>query len=82
MLPTFVVYNRNKLTINDESRHAGRMKFNMLFNERAAIVYNFSQRYFLGLSGVANNSLFVDDAVTVHQNKWVAHAFVGMRLWK
>ena len=82
LLPTFVVYNRNKLTINDESRHAGRMKFNMLFNERAAIVYNFSQRYFLGLSGVANNSLFVDDAVTVHQSKWVAHAFVGVRLWK
>ena len=82
LLPTFVVYNRNKLTINDESQHAGRMKFNMLFNERAAIVYNFSPRYFLGLSAVANNSLFVDDAVTVHQNKWVAHAFVGMRLWK
>ena len=82
LLPTFVVYNRNKLTINDESRHAGRMKFNMLFNERAAIVYNFSSRYFVGLTAVANNSLFVDDAVTVHQNKWVAHAFVGVRLWE
>lgn len=82
LLPTFVVYNRNKLTINDESQHAGRMKFNMLFNERAAVVYNFSSRYFIGLTGVATNSLFVDDAVTVHQNKWVAHAFVGMRLWK
>ena len=82
LLPTFVFYNRNKLTINDESRHAGRMKFNMLFNERAAVVYNFSSRYFAGLTAVANNSLFVDDAVTVHQNKWVAHAFVGVRLWK
>ena len=82
LLPTFVVYNRNKLTINDESRHAGRMKFNMLFNERAAIVYNFSSRYFVGLTAVANNSLFVDEAVTVHQNKWVAHAFVGVRLWE
>ncbi|MBR4517017.1 MAG: DUF4421 family protein [Bacteroidaceae bacterium] len=81
-LPTFVVYNRNQLTINDESQHAGRMKFNMLFNERAAVVYNFSSRYFVGLTGVANNSLFVDDAVTVHQNKWVAHAFVGVRLWR
>ena len=81
-LPTFVVYNRNKLTINDESQHAGRMKFNMLFNERVAVVYNFSSRYFVGLTGVATNSLFVDDAVTVHQSKWVAHAFVGVRLWK
>ena len=82
LLPTFVVYNRNKLTINGESQHAGRMKFNMLLNERAAVVYNFSQRYFVGLTGVATNSLFVDDAVTVHQSKWVAHAFVGVRLWK
>ena len=82
LLPTFVVYNRNKLCINDESRHAGRMKFNMLFNERAAVIYNFSPRYFLGMTAIANNSLFVDDAVTVHQNKWVARAFVGMRLWK
>lgn len=82
LLPTFVFYNRNKLTINDESQHAGHMKFNMLFNERAAVVYNFSSRYFVGLSAVVNNSLFVDDAVTVHQNKWVAHAFVGMRLWR
>lgn len=81
LLPTFVVYNRNKLTINDESQHAGRMRFNMLFNERAAVVYNFSSRYFAGLNAVANNSLFVDDAVTVHQNKWVARAFVGIRLW-
>lgn len=80
LLPTFVVYNRNRLTINDESRHAGRMRFNMIFNERAAIVYNFSPRYFAGITAVANNSLFVDDAVTVHQNKWIAHAFVGVRL--
>lgn len=82
LLPTFVVYNRNKLTVNDESRHAGRMKFNMLFGERAAVVYNFSPRYFAGLTAVTNNSLFVDDAAAVHQNKWVAHVFVGVRLWK
>lgn len=82
LLPTFVIYNRNKLTVNDESQKAGRMKFNMLFNERAAVVYNFSSRYFVGLTAVANNSLFVDDVATVHQNKWVGHAFVGVRLWK
>jgi len=82
LLPTFVLYNRNKLTINGESQHTKRMRFNMLFNERAAVVYNFSSRYFVGLTAILNNSLFVDDAVTVHQNKWIVHAFVGVRLWK
>ena len=82
LLPTFVIYNRNKMTINGESRTAGPMRFNMIFNERAAIVYNFSPRYFLGANLVMSNSLFDDRAVVVNQNKWIAHAFVGMRLWK
>ena len=82
LLPTFVIYNRNKMTINGESRTAGPMRFNMIFNERAAIVYNFSTRYFLGANLVMSNSLFDDRAVVVNQNKWIAHAFVGMRLWK
>ena len=79
LLPTFVIYNRNKMTINGESRTAGPMRFNMIFNERAAIVYNFSPRYFLGANLVMSNSLFDDRAVVVNQNKWIAHAFIGMR---
>ena len=79
-LPTFVVYNYNRLTINGESRHAGRMRFNMLFNERAAIVYNITSRYFVGTSLVMTNSLFDDKNVVINQNKWVGRAFVGMRL--
>lgn len=82
LLPTFVVYNSNKLTIDDESRSAGRMRFNMIFNERAAIVYNISPRYFASVNLVMSNSLFDDKAVVVNQNKWVARAFVGIRLWR
>ena len=82
LLPTFVVYNRNKLTINGDSQQASRMRFNMLFNERAAIVFNISTRYFVGANAVTSNSLFVNKDLTVHQNKWNASAFVGMRLWK
>ena len=82
LLPTFVIYNRNKLTVNGDSRHSGRIRFNMIFNERAAIIYNFSPRFFAGTTLVMNNSLFNDKAVVVNQNKWVARAFVGMRLWK
>ena len=56
------------------------MRFNMLFNERAAIVYNFSPRYFAGLTLTMNNSVFHDHAVTVNQNKWRFRAALGLRL--
>jgi len=80
MLPTFVIYNRNNFTVNGERKKAQRMRLNMIFNERAAIVHNFSPRYFAGATLVMNNSLFDDDAVVVNQNKWRARAFLGMRL--
>ena len=80
MLPTFVVYNRNKMTVNGDDKEAQRMRFNMIFNERAAIVYNFSSRYFAGATLVMNNSVFDDDVVVVNQNKWCARAFIGLRL--
>lgn len=79
-LPTFVVYNRNKLTINDEEKETKRMRFHMIFNERAAIIYNFSKRYFAGATLVMNNSVFDNDAVTINQNKWRVRAIIGMRL--
>ena len=80
VLPTFVVYNYNKLTVNGERREAKHMHFNMIFNERAAVVYNFSPRYFAGATLVMNNSVFDDEVVTVNQNKWRARAFFGFRL--
>ena len=81
-LPTFVVYNRNNISIDGERIKTSHMRFDMLFNERAAIVYNFSSRYFAGINALANNSLFGSKHVTFHQSKWAAHAFVGMRLWE
>ena len=80
LLPTFVVYNRNKMTVNGERKEARHMRFNMIFNERAAIIYNFSPRYFAGATLVMNNSVFDDDAVVINQNKWRARAFIGLRL--
>ena len=80
MLPTFVVYNRNNFTLNGERKKAKRMRFNMIFNERVAIVRNFSSRYFAGATLVMNNSVFDDDVVVVNQNKWRARLFLGMRL--
>ena len=80
MLPTFVIYNRNNMTVRGERKEAQHIRFNMIFNERAAVVYNFSPRYFTGATLVMNNSVFDDDVVVVNQNKWRARVFVGMRL--
>ena len=80
MLPTFVVYNRNNFTVNGERKKADHIRFNMIFNERLAIVRNFSSRYFAGLTVVMNNSVFDADVVVVNQNKWRARAFFGVRL--
>ena len=80
MLPTFVVFNRNNMTVRGERKKAQRMRFNMIFNERVAIVCNISPRYFAGATLVMNNSVFDDDVVVVNQNKWRARAFIGLRL--
>lgn len=80
MMPTFVVFNRNNMTVNDVRKEAKRMRFNMIFNERAAIIRNFSSRFFAGATLVMNNSVFDDDVVVVNQNKWRARAFIGVRL--
>lgn len=80
MLPTFVVYNRNNITVDGERQKAELTRFNMLFGERAAIVYNFSPRYFAGLTLTMNNSLFHDHVVTVNQNKWRFRAAIGVRM--
>jgi hypothetical protein len=79
MLPTFVIYNHNYMTVNGVRRDAKHFSFGMIFNERAAVVYNFSPRYFAGATLTMSNSFFNND-VTVNQNKWRARAFVGMRL--
>jgi len=50
-------------------RNAKHFSFGMIFNERAAVVYNFSPRYFAGATLTMSNS-FYDNDVTVNQNKW------------
>ena len=80
VMPTVVVFNRNNMTVDDVRRKAEHIRFNMIFNERAAIVYQFSSRVFVGSTLVMNNSVFDDKTVVVNQNKWRARAFIGVRL--
>jgi hypothetical protein len=56
------------------------MRFNMVFNERAAVVYHFSPRIFAGATLMMSNSIFDDKNVVINQNKWLARAFLGFRL--
>ena len=79
VMPTFVVFNRNNLTVNGERQKARPVALNMIFNERVAIIHFISKRYFVGITGVMNNTLFNNDRVTINQNKWRARAFLGMR---
>jgi len=79
-LPTIVVYNRNKLIIDGEEMGAKHMRFHMIFNERAAVIYNISKRYFAGATLVMNNSVYDNDVGIINQNKWRVRAFVGLRL--
>ena len=78
-IPSVVVYKHNRLTVNDDEKKDHGLNFNMIFNERAAVVYHFSPRYLGGASLMMSNSLFDNDKVTVNQNKWIARAFFGMR---
>ena len=79
-LPSVVVYKHNRLTVNNQEKRDHGLSFNMIFNERAAVVYHFAPRYFAGASFMMANSIFDNDKVTVNQNKWLARAFIGVRL--
>ena len=80
VLPSFVVYRHNRLTVNGDEMKDHGMCFNMLFNERASVVYHFSPRYNVGASLIMSNSIYNNDDIKINQNKWLARAFFGMRL--
>ena len=81
MVPTLVVYNHNRFFVNGEKKDGKHLRFNMIFNERVAVVHNISQRCFAGLTLNMNNSVFDDNIVKVNQNKWLAKAIFGVRLF-
>ena len=49
-------------------------------NERASVVYHFSPRYNIGASLIMSNSIYNNDDIKINQNKWLARAFLGVRL--
>lgn len=43
VLPSLVVYKHNRLTVNGDEMKDHGLCFNMLFNERVAVVYHFTE---------------------------------------
>ena len=54
--------------------------FNMILNNRAAVVYHISPRYNVGATFTMSTPLFNNDKVIVNQTKWLIRAFFGLRL--
>ena len=79
-LPSAVLYKHNKLTVNNEEMRDNRMCFNMIFNERASVVYHFSPRLNTGASLIMSNSIYDNGDIKLNQNKYLARAFIGFRL--
>ena len=79
-LPSAVLYKHNKLTVNNQEMRDHGLSFNMIFNERAAVVYHFTPRFNVGASIIVSNSIFDNDKISINQNKYLARAFFGVRL--
>mgnify|MGYP002523023138 CR=1 FL=1 len=79
VLPSLVVYKHNRLTVNGDEMKDHGLCFNMLFNERVAVVYHFTPRFNAGASLIMSNSIYNNDNIKINQNKWLARAFFGVR---
>ena len=79
-LPSVVLYKHNRLTVNDNELKDHRLCFNMIFNERAALVYHFTPRFNAGATFIMSNSIYDNGDIKFNQNKYLARAFFGVRL--
>ena len=78
--PTLIIFNDNDIEENGVNRD-GKTHFpEIITNSRAAIVYNFSQKYFIGSTFLLNTTLLGDNDDYTRQTKWRARAFFGFRL--
>ncbi len=79
-LPTLVITNRNNITEDGERRKMATKFPDLILAERAAIIYNFSEKYFASATLVMTSSLLGDTNVDINYLKWRARISLGMRL--
>jgi hypothetical protein len=79
-MPSLIVFNDINIKENGV-KHDGKTHFpEVITNTRAAIVYNFSQKYFAGSTFLFNTTLLGDNDEYSHQTKWRVRTFFGFRL--
>lgn len=80
VMPTVVIGDFNNVTYNDEKKKVHAPFPEMIFNERAAVVYNMGSKQFAGMSFLMNTVAFGRGHDQTYQSKWLARAFFGIRL--
>ena len=78
--PNIIIFNNNSYKWNDEKTSEAMHFPEMMFNTRAAIVYNISPKYFVSSTFVMNSTVFGDFDEYTEQWRWRARLGVGMRL--
>lgn len=78
--PCLIVYNDNSVRVNGEKQKTGTHFPEMIFNTRAAIIYNINRKYFAGSTFLFNTTVLGDKDEYTDLLKWRARAFVGIRL--
>ena len=79
-MPAVVVGNYNNITYDGEKSKVHGSFPEMIFTERASIVYNMGANKFAGMSFTVNNLLLGHGHNRTEQSKWLARAFFGIRL--
>lgn len=80
VIPNLIVWQGDNITFNG-TRLKGHAKFPaVLMNERAAIVYFFNPRHFVGASTIVNSLIKRSGSTDFRQHKWLIRTYYGMRI--
>lgn len=78
--PSLIVFNDNSVRVSGKKFKQETHFPEMIFNTRAAIIYNINQRYLAGATFLFNTTMLGDRNDYTDVLKWRARAFVGIRL--
>ena len=80
ILPTLVIGDFNNVTYNGKKEKVHAPFPEMIFNHRAAVVYNMGRKQFVGMSLIMSNLVFGRGSDQTVQNKWLTRLSYGIRL--
>ena len=80
VIPNIIVWSGNNIEMNGEKVYTQTKFPTVLMNSRAGIVHYFSQRSFVGMSGIFNTLLKRKSQTEIIETKWMLRLFYGMRI--